>query len=77
MLWFVMKSHEPIGRERYRSICLAIVVTELDLVYSGRKVSNHGTHLTTQEPFLRNLLYQRHNGQHLEFNHHTSHSDRT
>ena len=62
MLWFVMKAHESIGRERYRSIGLAIVVTELDRVYSGRKVSNDGTHLATQEPFLRNLLYKRHNG---------------
>jgi len=57
MLWFVMKAHESIGRKRYRSVCLAIVVTELDLVYSRRKVSNDGTHLATQKSFFRNLLY--------------------
>jgi hypothetical protein len=33
--------------------------------------------LTTQESFFRNLLYKRHNGQHVEFSHYTSHFDST
>jgi hypothetical protein len=77
MRWFVIKAHQSIGRERHRGICLAIVVAKFDFVYSGRKVLNYGAHLATQESFFRNLFYKRHNGQYVEFSHHTSHSDST
>lgn len=75
--WFVIKAHQSIGCERNRGIRPAIVVAKLDFVYSGRQVPNDGTHVATQESFLRNLLYKRHSGQHIEFSHHTSDFDST
>jgi hypothetical protein len=62
VFWFVIKAHEAIGSERYRCICLTIIITKLDFVYSGRKVPNDGTHLATEESFFGNLLYKRHDG---------------
>jgi len=54
--WLMVQAHEFLVPQSHQSVGFAGIVAELDFVHAGSPNPDHGSALSTNKPFLRQVL---------------------